>query len=244
MLRSSVIITLALTLCLASCGNGEAKRITEPAPQPSVTLADIQGLVSSDETREGEPVEADPAAININPFKSSFSYVERDAYDELVEQARARVDYLDRSLALVDESLPEIASGLTPEAYREAVRCAAGLDASARKGVMPAYFAQDLAELYLFERLWPYSGNYALDAYDPAADRDEWPSPRNPGLKDISAEYKKRTYINYYLMRDEMMETLTAEALRQDLSACFEAPGLQLITPSQQASLERYLAQE
>lgn len=209
----SLIPVIAL-LALSACDNA-GERITAPAEAPDVSLSDIGQRIASDEVRDTQAPAVDSAAANINPFKPHYSYPEREAFETLLEKARQDEDYLDRSLALTKDSLSGLPLGLEPESYGERIACAAAIDAASRAGQMPAHHAQkssaEMIALALGE----------IDHSVEILDEEGNPITKREGEQRM-LDFRKRTYLNYFLTRDQLMASETPEALMAAAQACLD----------------------
>ena len=214
--RVVTVSGVLLALGLAACGEPKAKQITEPTEKPSVSLADIRAQVGSDEVRTTEAPEIDSAAKNINPFKAEYNYLERDAYNALIMQASEEEGYLERSMQATIESLSGLPGGITANVYEDAIGCAAIMDVAARTGLMSAHAAQDAAEAFIFDGV-------LAPAFEDGADMPREINGESVPLsvrEDRAADFRKRTYLNYFLTRDAFYSAYEETEISARMASC------------------------
>lgn len=207
MKNSICFICLSFSLfTLAACDNS-GKQITESVDAPAVSLGDIRSQLNSGDVRTTVAPEIDPAAKNIDPFRSWYHYKERETYAALLNRARAEEGYLDRSMRATLESFEGLPLNFEPSDYRETLEKAASFEAAAKLGLMPAHEAQAQASEILKMTL-PIGDWKKLDEAVPLKEREV-----------RTSEYHKRTYLNYHLILEQMIETETPEAIPESAMA-------------------------
>lgn len=201
-MKNSVRLTcLAVSLFALSACDNSGKQITEPADAPAVSLGDIRSQLNSGNVRTTKAPDVDPAAKNIDPFRSWYHYKERESYKLLLARARAEDGYLERSMSATNESFAELPVTFDPSVYRETLEKAASFEAAARLGLMPAHEAQAQASEILKSAL-PIGDWKLLEQAVPLKQREIRVS-----------EYHKRTFLNYHLILDQMLATQAPEAI-------------------------------
>lgn len=195
------VYAFALCIAVAACDNDTVIERPDSVGLEESAAAFGEMRRNLDEVREGEPF-VDPASANIDPFKYelAYSYEERDILIELLEEARADGDYLNRSLQATGETLELMSGDYALESYVEDLSCAASYDLAARNGVISANPGQVGAA----RMIRPY-----VDATAPASDDpDETALARIEREQFFEEELRRlrtRNYLNYFLIRDAML---------------------------------------
>lgn len=197
-LNSLFLIALSGTVLLSACGNDKPAAVTEPSEKPAISLADIKARLEAGEVRVGEAPAIDPAAKNINPFQRWDNYQRREAWDALIDQARMDDQYLERSLLLTEESLAGLPLSLPLMEYEALLRGAAAVHASALTGQSTAHDAQTNATALIH---FGMSMGSIRDLETKVGSRIHINE-----FKKRTADFDKRTYLNYFLILDALME--------------------------------------
>lgn len=218
--RLSAAGLLAGLFLLQSCDMG-GKRIESAPDETAAVREDVRKSLDAYKADVDASGGIPPAAQNINPFRSSFQLVERETFDELLEQARQDETYLARSLALTLESLEELPVVISPEVYEKALTCAAYMDAAARQGEYSVYEAQRAGTYLIGQAI-------GIDAAERELLTEEGRRIGRSIVTDRVADFRKRTYLNYHLMRLQLSENANEIDFESRIADCQADPVIDL----------------
>jgi hypothetical protein len=202
--NTSVSVAFAGLLFLATACSNEGRVIAKnPDARPQVSLGDLKSQVQSGTPTITDAPEVDPAAININPLKTPENYLEREVFDEILIRAREEAGYLERSMAVTQDSLSGLPYTVSFDDYAKALEEAAIIHASSLNGDRPAHIAQKQTVAILSPILV-------------MGERKDLAQPVSPiDFQRRTTDFRKRTYLNYFLTVDK----LRAEKSREDIRA-------------------------
>lgn len=201
MQKEFLLAGLAAVFLTAGCSDNGKIIATNPDANPPVSLGDLKSQLQSGETPENKIIDVDPAAININPLKTPENYLEREVFDEILIRAREQDGYLDRSMAVTKDSLPQLPYNVPFETYAKALEDAAFVHVSSLNGDRAAHLAQKQTVALLAPVL----------VMGERKDMAEVISPID--FQRRTTDFRKRTYLNYFLTVDR----IKAEHSREDV---------------------------
>lgn len=192
-------LVCGIAVLLTACGPSTVPAASEPDPN-APTLADVrESLAEPTETPStGEAVLIDPAAKNINPFKTLYLSSDREVFEQILVEARKDSDYLRRSLAATEPDLEALMLGFSLDMYEYVLTCAASGDAFAKAGERPAHIAQQELTAYIKEVLVDALKNPEHEAA----------GAKRRAMRQAVRDFQRRTYVNYHLIRDEIIAGL------------------------------------
>ena len=220
MKRLSAVGLLAGLCLLQGCDFG-GKQIESTPDDTAAVREDVRKSLDAYKKDVDASGGISPAAQNINPFRSSFALVERETFDDLLAEASQDEGYLDRSLALTLESLDELPMVIAPDVYETALTCAAYMDAAARQGDYSVYEAQR-AGTYLIDQA------IGKDAPERELLTEEGRRIGRSFVEERVANFRKRTYLNYQLMRMQFSENAGEIDFATRIAECQENPVIDL----------------
>ena len=212
MLRNWTMITVLIGVFVSACGKPAGTVVTAPNEAPSVSLADIQKDLTSAEPSDVVLNPIDPSFENINPFRTWYNYLEREEYNYLLEEASADPAYLERSLIVTIDAFSDLPKQLNRDEYVQALENVAAIDLSARYNIMPVREAQWISDMLAAQYFH----------FDEAA-WDTFPENIKPIERRLrEANYRKRTYLNYFLTREELIERWSEAEIASRVSVLLE----------------------
>ena len=215
--KTYLLGSVALLLAVSACGNNSKTNTKDPNEEPQSTLGDFRSQLLSRETPDVVTPGVDPAAANINPLKTPENYLEREVFEEILVKAREIDGYLDRSMKVTKESLPSLPYKVSFEDYAAALENAAYIHASSLNGDRPAHIALKQARA-LIAPVLVMGTRKDLDIPVSAFD-----------FKRMTTDFRKRTYLNYFLTLDK----IRAEESREDVAAKAEAIAEMVVIPEE-----------
>ncbi len=201
------VSAIALALLVTACSDEGKTIAVNPNAKPPVSLGDLKSQVQSDKPPEDIVIDVDPAAKNINPLKTPENYLERDVFDALLIKAREDATYLDRSMSVTQDSLPGLPYTVSFEDYSKALEEAAIIHASSLNGDRAAHVALKQSRALLEPVL----------VMGERKDMEEQISPIE--FKRRTTDFRKRTYLNYFLTVDK----IRAEKSREEVKGLADA---------------------